>query len=96
MCFEDIWENCSKPIIDIFIDKFLSPFIFGYRKCFSNLTALLCVLEKWKAALNNKYFAGDILMDLSKTFDTINYELLITKLQAYALTKADWKYFEVA
>ena len=35
-------------------------------------------------------------MDLSKTFDTINYELLITKLQAYALTKADWKYFEVA
>ena len=96
MCFEDIWENCSKPIIDIFIDKFLAPFIFGYRKGFSNLMALLCVAEKWKTALNNKYFGGGILMDFSKTFDTINYELLITILHAYALTKADWKYFEVA
>lgn len=35
-------------------------------------------------------------MDFSKTFDTINYELLITILHAYALTKADWKYFEAA
>ena len=45
------------------------------------------LIEKWKKELDNKGYAGAILMDLSKAFDTINHELLIAKLYAYGFSK---------
>ena len=45
--------------------------------------ALTRLIEKWKESLDKKGFAGAILMDLSKAFDTINHELMIAKLNAY-------------
>ena len=37
--------------------------------------------------VDNNGFAGVILMDLSKTFDTIKYDLLIAKLHVYGFWK---------
>ena len=37
--------------------------------------------------LDNKGYAGAVLMDLSEAFDTINYELLIAKLHTYGFSK---------
>ena len=45
-------------------------------------------LEKIKIGLDNKKFAGAILMDLSKAFDCLNHELLIAKLDAYGLGRS--------
>ena len=47
----------------------------------------MSLIEKWKKELDNKGYGGAILMDLSKAFDTINHELLITKLYAYGFSK---------
>ena len=41
--------------------------------------------------LDKKGFAGAILMDLSKAFDTLNHELLIAKLAAYGFDKSALK-----
>ena len=47
------------------------------------------LLEKWKITLDSHGYAGAIITDLSKAFDTINHELLLAKLHAYGFdTKA--------
>ena len=46
------------------------------------------MIEKWKKCLDGNWFAGAILMDLSKAFDTINHELLIAKLEAYGFDQS--------
>ena len=70
---------------------FLSLFTCGYRKGFSSQTALFYLVEKWKAALDNKCFAGGILRDLLKLFDTINLEPLIAKWHDYGFDKSSLK-----
>ena len=73
--------------ISEYINQFLSPFLCSYRKGFITQTDLVWLIEKWKHHLNKKGFAGAILVDLSKTFDATNYDLLIAKLHAYSFGK---------
>ena len=74
--------------ITIYIEKYLSPFLCGFRKGFNTQHALMALIEKWKQSLDEKGYAGGILMDLSKAFDTINHQLLIAKLHAYGFDKS--------
>ena len=73
--------------LNLYIGKYLSPYLCGFRKGYNTQYALLSMIEKWKQYLDNNGHAGAILMDLSKAFDTINHELLIAKLEAYGFTK---------
>ena len=58
----------------------------GYRKRASTQQVLLSLIETWKKVLDGKGYGGAVLMDLSKAFDTINYDLLLAKLHAYGFT----------
>ena len=66
----------------LYIDKFLSPNLFGYRMGHSTEQCLIIMLEVWKEALDGKNKAGVTLPDLSKAFDCLNHYLLIAKLEA--------------
>ena len=76
-----------KQIIN-YVEKFLSPHIFGYRKGHSTEQCLLKMLEIWEKVADEKRFTGAILTDLSKAFNCLNHELLLAKLNAYGFDLA--------
>ena len=53
---------------------FLSPLLCVFRKGYNTQHALLKFLETCKAAIDNGDFAGALLMDLSKAFDSLNHD----------------------
>ena len=83
----NVFERIMHKQISEYINKFLSPYLCGYRQGFSTQQALVSLIEKWKAILDKNGYTGAVLMDLSKAFDTINHDLLIAKLNAYGFTK---------
>ena len=70
----------------------LSPYLCGYRKSYTTQQALVSLIEKWKKILDDKGIRGAVLMDLSKVFDILIYELFIAKLHhAYGFNKNSLK-----
>ena len=86
-----VFERLIQKQLLSHIDNYLSSYLCGYRKGYSAQNALIHLIEKWKQTLDAKGYAGAVLMDLSKAFDTINHELLIAKLSAYGLDKNSLK-----
>ena len=83
----EVFEKIMQKQVINHVNTFLSPYLNGYRKGFSTQYALWSLLEKWKKTIDNKGFAGGVLMDLSKAFDTLHHELLIAKFHAYGFGK---------
>ena len=73
--------------IIIYSESFLFQYLCGFLEGYNTQKAFKRFLEKCKSVLDNKGFAGAILMDLSKAFDCLNHELLIAKLSAYGFSQ---------
>ena len=82
-----IFERLIKMQIKKSLENILHPHLCGYREGFSVQHALISMLEKWRKALDNRGYAGAVLMDLSKAFDCVNHELMLAKLDAYGFSR---------
>ena len=69
-----------------FFENILSKYQCGFRKGFSTQRFLFAMLEKWKQSVDNGKAFGALLTDLSKTFDCLDHELLIAKINAYGFS----------
>ena len=76
-----------------YIEKFLSPYLFGFRKYHSTEQCLTIMLEYWKKSLDKKGYSGAILTDLSKAFDCLNHDLLVSKSHAYGFSNDALNFF---
>ncbi len=70
--------------MEYFQDIF-DPMLCAYRKKYATEYVLIKLINSWKYALDDHNFVGTVLMDLSKAFDCIPHDLLITKMSAYSL-----------
>ena len=59
------------------------PLFTGFGKNQSTQNVLLNAIEKWKHRLDKGKKVGNIFIDLSKTFDTLNDNLSLAKVNAY-------------
>ena len=69
------------------MNNLFSPFISAYRESYNTQHVFIRLIEEWRKILDNNYFIGAVLMDLSKAFDCIPHDLIIAKLAAYGFDK---------
>ena len=65
----------------------LSKHLAGFCAKHNTQHALLKINETWPAMINKGNKVGEIIMDLSKAFDTLNHKLLLCKLKDYGIDK---------
>ena len=83
--FTKLFESILFTQLHRYMQNNFSKYLRGFRKNHNMQNSLLRMIESWKVRLNNGSKVGVIIMDLSKAFDSLNHELLLTKLKAYRL-----------
>ena len=58
---------------------------FGFRANHSTSHALVSITEKIREALDTGHFACGIFIDLQKAFDTVDHDILVSKLEYYGV-----------
>ena len=68
--------------VQVFFDSILSKYQCGFRRGYNTQHYLITLIEKWKKNVDNGGAFTAMFKDLSKAFDCLSHELLITKLDA--------------
>ena len=85
--FSKIIEKLMYGHLYKFLEKqeMLYSLQFGFRASHSINHALVSLTEAIKNSLDNRKFGCGIFIDLQKAFDTVNYEILLSKLEHYGI-----------
>ena len=87
--YERLMYNQIFPYFDLVFSKFQC----GFWKGFNAQHCLVTMIQKWRKILDKGGETGAVLTDLSKTFDCIDHNLLMAKLNAYGFEKSRYSFF---
>ena len=90
-----IFERVMYSRLDKFLDlsEIIYKFQFGFRKNYSTNHALLSIVEQIRSGLDKNMFTCGVFIDLEKAFDTVNHQILISKLYHYGIRGVANKWF---
>ena len=83
----------SEQLKEFLVDKnILSMFQSGFRKNHSMITATMKVLNDITCTLDSRKSCAAIFIDLTKAFDTVNHDILLSHLDSISLSEPaiDW------
>ena len=86
-CFDEIFEKIlSKRLVKFLeINKILFKHQYGFLKLYSTTWALIEFTDKIIQYLDEGNYCISISIDLTKTFDTVDHEILQQKLEHYGI-----------
>ena len=67
---------------------------FGFQQNHSAEHAVLLLIDQVNSSSERNHFTLGIFIDLSKTFDTVDHKILISKLKNYGVRENNLKWFE--
>ena len=91
---DKIFQKLMHKRLMTFLDQSgsLYPLQFGFRSKHSTETALQYCVDQISTALDEGEYGCSIFIDLQKAFDTVDHEILISKLDFYGVrgTALSW------
>ena len=83
--FSKVLEKIVHDQMILFLEKhkILFPYQFGFRKGYSTEQAILEMTDSVKTAIDQKQLTCGVFVDLFKAFDTVNHQILLSKLDKY-------------
>ena len=92
--FSKLLERLVANRLNKYISKYniLSKSQYGFRANYSTQLALIDLVDKISSSLDKCNHTVGIFVDLSKAFDTIDHEILLSKLNRYGIrgTALEW------
>ena len=92
--FNKIFEKLMFDRLSGFINKhnILYPHQFGFQKHKSTSLAILDICNRLVNSIEKNQLSCCIFLDFAKAFDTVNHEILLTKLEHYGIrgVALDW------
>ena len=94
--FSKVFEKIMYNHLLDFINEhnILYSYQFGFRQKYSTNHAIITLVEKINEALYKGNIMIGVYIDLKKAFDTVNHNILLTKLYAYGIRGNVLKWFK--
>ena len=85
--FSKLYEKVVHKRLYAFVtsNNIIHPLQFGFQENHSVHHALISITEAIRSTLDNKKYGCGIFVDLQKGFDSVNHNILLSKLEHYGI-----------